>query len=138
LPLSAALLLSVIATQLAQAQPQAVGTLWAFCAQGGCNCPYDAVPQLGLIQFDGNSYGATKFGGANDTGTVFKFMPSGVLTTLQPQRLFGWGRRRRVSPWRSGPPARNFAITATAALTTLRSAKCDDLNIHFRGSAVIE
>ena len=31
---------------------------------------------------DGNFYGTTEFGGANDRGTVFKITPEGVLTTL--------------------------------------------------------
>jgi uncharacterized repeat protein (TIGR03803 family) len=31
---------------------------------------------------DGNFYGITSFGGANDGGTVFKITPSGTLTTL--------------------------------------------------------
>ena len=31
---------------------------------------------------DGNFYGTTLYGGANDWGTVFKLTPGGVLTTL--------------------------------------------------------
>ncbi len=41
------------------------------------------APQAGLVQgTNGNFYGTTVFGGANDYGTVFKITPSGKLTTL--------------------------------------------------------
>jgi uncharacterized repeat protein (TIGR03803 family) len=40
-------------------------------------------PQAALVQgSDGNFYGTTEFGGADDGGTVFKITPEGVLTTL--------------------------------------------------------
>jgi uncharacterized repeat protein (TIGR03803 family) len=40
-------------------------------------------PVAGLVQAsDGNFYGTTYLGGANDAGTVFKITPSGTLTTL--------------------------------------------------------
>lgn len=35
-----------------------------------------------VIGPDGNLYGATTYGGANDAGTVFRITPSGTLTTL--------------------------------------------------------
>lgn len=43
-----------------------------------------AFPQPeGLLQgIDGNLYGTTDGGGANNSGTVFKMTPNGVLTTL--------------------------------------------------------
>jgi uncharacterized repeat protein (TIGR03803 family) len=40
--------------------------------------PYDGV----VPGSDGNFYGTTSHGGANDLGTVFKMTPAGVLTTL--------------------------------------------------------
>src|SRR5206468_11192679 len=54
-------------------------TLHSFGSQSG-----DAVhPVAGLVQaIDGNLYGTTFGGGANDGGTVFKINPSGGLTTL--------------------------------------------------------
>ncbi len=67
----------------------ALTTLYAFCSQA--NCPDGAWPE-GLIQApDGNFYGTTENGGANNNsvvcnyngcGTVFEITPSGTLTTL--------------------------------------------------------
>jgi len=62
-------------------------TIYTFCSQG--NCPNGYGPD-GLIQAtDGNFYGATGYGGASGNncdgfgcGTIFKFTPSGTLTTL--------------------------------------------------------
>jgi uncharacterized repeat protein (TIGR03803 family) len=61
-------------------------TLYSFCSQS--NCTDGAQPEAGLVQgTDGNLYGATEVGGANNTcqdgcGTVFKINPNGKLTTL--------------------------------------------------------
>ena len=55
-------------------------TLYSFCAQSGCpdgRFPYASL----LLGADGNFYGTTEEGGAG-YGTVFKFTPSGSLTTL--------------------------------------------------------
>jgi uncharacterized repeat protein (TIGR03803 family) len=58
--------------------------LHSFCSQSGC--PDGGHPTAGLIQAtDGNLYGTTSVGGANDLrggGTIFKITPSGTLTTL--------------------------------------------------------
>ncbi|HEV2176786.1 MAG TPA: choice-of-anchor tandem repeat GloVer-containing protein [Terriglobia bacterium] len=62
-------------------------TLYSFCSQSLCA---DGLgPEAGLIQAtDGNFYGTTQQGGANNCsgvtgcGTVFKITPSGTLTTL--------------------------------------------------------
>ncbi len=41
------------------------------------------APRAAMVQdSDGNFYGTTYFGGANDSGTVFKMTPSGAVTTL--------------------------------------------------------
>jgi uncharacterized protein (TIGR03437 family) len=46
-------------------------TLYNFCSQPGC--ADGAFPEAGLVQgTDGNLYGTTSFGGANNEGTVFK------------------------------------------------------------------
>jgi uncharacterized repeat protein (TIGR03803 family) len=56
-------------------------TLYSFCSQANCADGYD--PTGGVIQgTDGNFYGTTENGGANNDGTVFKLTPSGTLTTL--------------------------------------------------------
>src|SRR5271155_905602 len=42
-----------------------------------------AFPSAGLVQAaDGNFYGTTNGGGANNDGTVFKITPGGTLTAL--------------------------------------------------------
>jgi uncharacterized repeat protein (TIGR03803 family) len=60
------------------------GTLsivYSFCAQSGC--PDGRGPGTGLIQAtNGDLYGTTGGGGANNSGTVFKITTSGTLTTL--------------------------------------------------------
>jgi len=56
-------------------------TLYSFCAQTGC--PDGKLPNAGLVQAaNGNFYGTTGQGGANNDGTVFVITPEGELTTL--------------------------------------------------------
>ncbi len=56
-------------------------TLYSFCTQSGCADGDN--PAAGLVQgTDGNFYGTTTGGGANNGGTVFKITPTGTLTTL--------------------------------------------------------
>ncbi|MGO9540968.1 MAG: choice-of-anchor tandem repeat GloVer-containing protein [Terriglobales bacterium] len=56
-------------------------TLYNFCSKPGCTDGY--LPYAGLVQgTDGNFYGTTLVGGANNEGTVFKITPGGTLTTL--------------------------------------------------------
>ncbi len=51
--------------------------LYSFAGSDGAN------PDAGLVQGnDGNFYGTTYAGGANNEGTVFKITPNGALTTL--------------------------------------------------------
>jgi len=66
------------ATNLEIASPaQVFTTLANFGGSNGSN------PFAGLVQgFDGNFYGTTYYGGANNSGTVFKITPAGKLTTL--------------------------------------------------------
>ena len=59
----------------------ALTTIYDFCSQGGVNCTDGALP-VGLVQAsDGNFYGTTQGGGANNGGTVFKLAPPGSLTS---------------------------------------------------------
>jgi len=56
-------------------------TLYSFCSLPNCND--GGFPHAGLIQArNGDLYGTTFTGGANNDGTVFKITPSGRLTTL--------------------------------------------------------
>ena len=56
-------------------------TLYTFCSQ--INCTDGAEPEAGLVQAtNGNFYGTTLYGGANDRGTVYEVTPVGQLTTL--------------------------------------------------------
>jgi uncharacterized repeat protein (TIGR03803 family) len=58
-------------------------TLHSFCTLGGSACTDGYFPRAGLLQAsNGNFYGTTEGGGANDSGTVFEITPSGTLTTL--------------------------------------------------------
>jgi uncharacterized repeat protein (TIGR03803 family) len=58
-------------------------TLHSFCTLGGSACTDGYFPRAGLLQAsNGNLYGTTEGGGANDAGTVFEITPSGTLTTL--------------------------------------------------------
>src|ERR1022692_4644394 len=55
--------------------------LYSFCSPSGCTDGY--YPDAGLVQAaNGDFYGTTRAGGANDAGTVFKITPGGTLTTL--------------------------------------------------------
>jgi uncharacterized repeat protein (TIGR03803 family) len=57
-------------------------TLYSFlCSQSGCLDGRN--PSTALFQAaNGDLYGTTQTGGANFAGTIFKFTPSGALTTL--------------------------------------------------------
>jgi uncharacterized repeat protein (TIGR03803 family) len=57
----------------------ALTTLYSFCSQP--NCTDGGNPVASLVQAsDGNFYGTTLYGGANNNGTFFKITPSGTLT----------------------------------------------------------
>jgi uncharacterized repeat protein (TIGR03803 family) len=56
-------------------------TLHSFCSLSGC--ADGSRPYAALIQgTDGNLYGTTQLGGANNHGTIFKITRFGTLTTL--------------------------------------------------------
>jgi len=58
-----------------------ITTLYSFCSL--TNCADGSQPVDGVIQAsDGNFYGTTYRGGANNAGTIFKITAAGVLTTL--------------------------------------------------------
>ncbi len=59
----------------------AITKLYNLCSQS--NCTDGSFPYAGLIQAtDGNLYGTTYSGGANNLGTVFKITLDGIFTTL--------------------------------------------------------
>jgi uncharacterized repeat protein (TIGR03803 family) len=63
----------------------ALTTLYSFCAVINSRgyCADGDTPYAGLVQgSDGNFYGTTNQGGANNEGTVFQIAPGGKLTTL--------------------------------------------------------
>ena len=56
-------------------------TLYTFCPSSPCTD--GSGPHGGLVlATDGNFYGVTSGGGANNRGTVFRITPAGKLTTL--------------------------------------------------------
>ncbi|HVN04992.1 MAG TPA: choice-of-anchor tandem repeat GloVer-containing protein [Bryobacteraceae bacterium] len=59
-------------------------TLYSFCSQiVSSTCVDGELPYGTMVQaVDGNLYGTTYSGGANNYGTVFKITPSGALTTV--------------------------------------------------------
>jgi uncharacterized repeat protein (TIGR03803 family) len=58
-------------------------TLYSFCSQTGCTDGKATAPLAGLVQAtNGNFYGTTLEGGANNVGTVFEITATGKLTTL--------------------------------------------------------
>ncbi len=58
-------------------------TLYHFCSKGGSACLDGEYPLAGpVIGNDGNVYGTTYQGGANNAGTVFQLTPWSVLNTL--------------------------------------------------------
>ncbi len=67
-----------------------VGTVYKITPSGTMTTLYNftlgddgGLPQAPLVEGnDGNFYGTTGAGGANQSGTVFKITPAGVLTTL--------------------------------------------------------
>jgi uncharacterized protein (TIGR03437 family) len=64
-------------TAAAAAPSTAFFTLVNFSGANG------VAPSSGItLASDGNFYGTTQFGGANNVGTVFQLTPSGTLTTL--------------------------------------------------------
>lgn len=72
-----------------QGVPQSCGTIFKITSSGALTTLYrfsstdGAFPFAGLVLgSDGNFYGTTTAGGANDFGTIFKITRAGKLTTL--------------------------------------------------------
>jgi|HubBroStandDraft_5_1064220.scaffolds.fasta_scaffold56430_2 uncharacterized repeat protein (TIGR03803 family) len=87
-------------------------TLHSFCGQ--TTCPQGAFPSAGLAQgADGNFYGTTYFGGADNLGTIFKMSPSGTLQRLYQFLSFSLDGANPVGSLVQGADG-NFYGTATA------------------------
>jgi uncharacterized repeat protein (TIGR03803 family) len=56
-------------------------TLYHFCSQANCTDGYYPFSSL-VLGTDGNFYGTTQNGGANNMGLVFKITPSGSYTVI--------------------------------------------------------
>ncbi|MGA3075650.1 MAG: choice-of-anchor tandem repeat GloVer-containing protein [Bryobacteraceae bacterium] len=106
-------------------------TLYSFCSQSGCA---DGGSPNALIQAtDGNFYGTTGGGGANEAGTVFKITPTGMLTTLysfcpegacvatNPQAALVQGADGDFYGTAVSGTGTVFKITPAGALTTLHN-----------------
>jgi uncharacterized repeat protein (TIGR03803 family) len=64
-------------------QSGALTVVYSFCSIGPGTCMDGSYPYGGLVQdANGDWYGATSYGGTTDQGTVFKYTPSGTLTTI--------------------------------------------------------
>jgi uncharacterized repeat protein (TIGR03803 family) len=58
-----------------------LATVYSFCSQA--NCADGQQPAAGVIEgADGNLYGTTRLGGANNAGVIFRLTRSGVFSTL--------------------------------------------------------
>jgi uncharacterized repeat protein (TIGR03803 family) len=134
-------------------------TLYSFCYDS-YYCPDGSYPNAGLVEgSDGNFYGTTEAGGANNGyGTVFKVTPTGTLTTLysfcsQPNCKDGWrpygavfqatdGNFYGTTIWggiNGDYDGTLFKMTPNGQLTTLYSfcsqAKCADGQEPYAGLA---
>jgi uncharacterized repeat protein (TIGR03803 family) len=56
-------------------------TLYSFCSESNCTDGLEPVGEL-IQGSDGNFYGTTYIGGADNGGTAFRLTPSGTLTIL--------------------------------------------------------
>jgi uncharacterized repeat protein (TIGR03803 family) len=74
-------------------------SLYAFCQQA--NCADGSSPYGGVVEAsDGNFYGTTYSGGANNAGTIFRITPKGKFTKLYD---FCW-YPNSCSPYSGGAP----------------------------------
>lgn len=96
-------------------------TLYTFCVEA--NCPDGAVPDMGLngllLATDGNFYGVTQIGGANNDGTIFKITPRGKLTTLR-----SFSGPDGAGPWAAPIQATNGILYGTTAYGGTNRCSC--------------
>jgi uncharacterized repeat protein (TIGR03803 family) len=103
-----------------------LSTLYTFCSQGGDDCTDGNGPLGALVQIqpDGDLYGTTISGGANESclpnyigcGTVFKLTPEGALTTLYSFCSQGGSAcTDGAAPWAGLTGATSVTFDGTAA-----------------------
>jgi len=107
-------------------------TLYTFCPQA--NCPDGDEPDMGVnglaLATDGNFYGVTEFGGANNAGTIFKITPGGELTTLH-----SFSGSDGAEPWAAPIQATNGILYGTTAYGGTNRCSCGtiySLNVGLR------
>lgn len=107
----------------------ALTTLYSFCAQSGC--PDGKLPMTALVQdTDGDFYGTTFFGGADDNGVVYKFS-TGLAPFVKSQptaadagaavNILGTNLTGATSVTFNGVPAA-FTVASPALITTTAPA----------------
>lgn len=120
-------------------------TIYNFCSQ--TNCSDGSIPPSGVVEAsDGNFYGVTAQGGANNVGSVFRVTSAGQLTTLYS--FAGNGTFNPRSPLiqasdgnlygttASGGPHNQgsvFRITLQGVLTTLHNFSYVDGAVPYGG-----
>ena len=107
-------------------------TLYTFCVQA--NCPDGDGPDMGVNGLaratDGNFYGVTQFGGANNAGTIFKITPGGKLTTLR-----SFSGSDGAEPWAAPIQATNGILYGTTSNGGTNRCSCGtvySLNVGLR------
>jgi uncharacterized repeat protein (TIGR03803 family) len=107
-------------------------TLYTFCVQ--TNCPDGDSPDMGVnglaLATDGNFYGVTQFGGANNAGTIFKITSGGKLTTLH-----SFSEADGAEPWAAPIQATNGILYGTTANGGTNRCDCGtiySLNVGLR------
>src|SRR5580700_6852844 len=127
-----------------------LNTLYNFCSQ--TNCADGSNSEASPIQgTDGNFYGTTSYGGANNLGTVFKITPGDVVTTLHsfegtdgalPYAGLVQAADGNFYGTASGGGAYNygtiFKINSTGTLTTLHSLGSGSTDGSFPVAALVQ
>jgi uncharacterized repeat protein (TIGR03803 family) len=125
-------------------------TLYSFCPQAGC-ADGDWPDSVLLQASDGNLYGTTNIGGANNFGSVFKITTQGMLSSLHSfthldglnpyaglaqgsdGNLYGATYQGGAYCFAMGGCGTVFKITPSGTLTTLHSFDNSDGSLIFAG-----
>jgi uncharacterized repeat protein (TIGR03803 family) len=120
---AAFLVLCATTTLPLHASAQTYTTLYTFCE--AAPCPDGEWPESGLIQAaDGDLYGTTYLGGANNLGTIYKITTSGTFTTVasmfSPNAYSVSGLIQVIDgAFYGATPTTIFKLTPDGALSTL-------------------